>query len=268
MLADQRRQAKMNRDILLIFDFLKRDLKAQYAGSTLGLGWFVLGPLLQIAIYAGIFGVVFKTRPMVGETEAPYVVFLCSALIPWTTYSSTIIRLSGNFLEHSQYIRKLNIPKWVFVGYVSLSSCVQFTVLYLLFLLLASSLGVTPSFSQHMLYLFFFLLGQLIATGFGLLLAVLTVFIRDLGQLIGIGIQLLFWSLPICYPESLIPQFAKSLVNLNPFFGVISSLRHSFFGTVGQLPSVLPAALISIGVIWVFAGVVYKKFGPWVVDEL
>ena len=145
----------MNKNFLLILDFLKRDLKAQYAGSALGLGWFVLSPLFQIAIYAGIFGVVFKTRPMVGGTEAPYVVFLCSALIPWTIYSNTIIRLSGNFLEHSQYIRKLNIPKWVFIAYVSLSACVQFVMLYVLFLLLSSTFGVRPSISSQILYLAF-----------------------------------------------------------------------------------------------------------------
>ena len=258
----------MNKNFLLILDFLKRDLKSQYAGSALGLGWFVLSPLFQIAIYAGIFGVVFKTRPMVGGTEAPYVVFLCSALIPWTIYSNTIIRLSGNFLEHSQYIRKLNIPKWVFIAYVSLSACVQFAMLYVLFLLLSFTFGVKPSISSQVLYLAFFGIGQILATGLGMLLAVLTVFIRDLGHLVGIGIQLLFWSLPICYPEELIPQFATQIVSLNPFFPVMSSLRHAYFGASGQLMSALPMAFVSIFVIWTLASLAYKKLGPWVVDEL
>jgi lipopolysaccharide transport system permease protein len=252
----------------LIIDFLKRDLKAQYAGSVLGLGWLFLGPLFQITLYAAVFGLVFKTRPMVGSTEVPYVVYLCSALIPWTIFSNTIARLCGNFIEHSQYIRKMNIPKWVFVAYVSLSSCVQFAVLFMLFLLIALIFNVNLDALGIFSYLISFSAGQFIATGIGLLLAVLTVFVRDISQFIGIGLQLLFWGLPICYSENLVPENMRDIVMVNPFWSTITNLHNSIFSQHFIIPSVWAHFLIAALMIWGIAALAYKRIGPWIVDEL
>jgi lipopolysaccharide transport system permease protein len=252
----------------LIIDFLKRDLKAQYAGSVLGLGWLFLGPLFQIALYAAVFGLVFKTRPMVGSTEVPYVVYLCSALIPWTIFSNTIARLCGNFIEHAQYIRKMNIPKWVFIAYVSLSSCVQFTVLFILFLFIAYIFNVHLDTLGVLAYLLSFSAGQVIATGIGLLLAVLTVFIRDTSQFIGIGLQLLFWGLPICYSENLVPESMREIVMVNPFWSTITNLHNSIFSQHFLMPEVWAHFFIAAALIWGIAALAYKRIGPWIVDEL
>lgn len=252
----------------LILDFLKRDLKAQYAGSVLGLGWLILGPLFQIALYAVVFGLVFKTRPMVGSTEVPYVVYLCSALIPWTIFSNTIARLCGNFLEHGQYIRKLSVPKWIYVTYVSLSSCVQFFVVFCLFIGIAVFFNVPLTPLGIMKYLVSFAGGQLIATGMGLILAVLTVFVRDLAQLVGIGLQLMFWGLPICYSANLVPEAMKKIVMLNPFWSTVTNIHTSLFSRDPFNSSAWAHVLLALVIIWSIAALAYKRIGPWVVDEL
>jgi ABC-type polysaccharide/polyol phosphate export permease len=252
----------------LILDFLKRDLKAQYAGSVLGLGWLFLGPVFQIALYAVVFGLVFKTRPMVGSTEVPYVVYLCSALIPWTIYSNTIARLCGNFLEHGQYIRKLNVPKWIYVAYVSLSSCVQFLILFCLFLVIAVFFNVPLTPLGLMNYLVSFAGGQLIATGIGLTLAVLTVFVRDVSQMVGIALQLMFWGLPICYSANLVPESMNKIVMLNPFWSTVTNIHAGLFSNDSVNPSVWAHAVSALVFIWGIAALAYKRIGPWVVDEL
>jgi ABC-type polysaccharide/polyol phosphate export permease len=227
-----------------------------------------VGPLLQIALYSVVFGFVFKSRPMAGASELPYVVYLCSALIPWTIYSATLTRITHTFLEHAPYLKKLSIPRWVFVGYVSLSQLVPFAVLFSLFLGLCFVFSVSVSVTGLALYVATFLLGQLLVVGFGLVLATLMVFVRDLGHLLPLGLQLLFWAMPVCYPEHLVPQAAKPLLWLNPFAPLTLALHASVFGSAGEVFRALGSTVVYCGVAWALGAFAYKRLGRWLVDEL
>ncbi|TVR17420.1 MAG: ABC transporter permease, partial [Planctomycetota bacterium] len=46
----------------MLWLFVRRDLREQYAGTMLGGAWAVLQPLLQIAVYWWVFGVVWALK--------------------------------------------------------------------------------------------------------------------------------------------------------------------------------------------------------------
>src|SRR4029453_8102405 len=46
----------------LIRQFVRREVEARYRGSTLGWRWSLLNPLLLLAVYTFVFGVVFRAR--------------------------------------------------------------------------------------------------------------------------------------------------------------------------------------------------------------
>ena len=57
----------------LLLALTLRELKARYRGSVLGYFWSLVQPLLLLAVYSFVFGLVFKSRSAGAE---PYALFL------------------------------------------------------------------------------------------------------------------------------------------------------------------------------------------------
>ena len=53
----------------LILQMTKRDVVGRYRGSLLGLAWSFLTPLIMLAVYTFLFGVVFKARWGAGRAK-------------------------------------------------------------------------------------------------------------------------------------------------------------------------------------------------------
>ena len=53
----------------LILQMTKRDVVGRYRGSLLGLAWSFLTPLIMLAVYTFLFGVVFKARWGLGQAK-------------------------------------------------------------------------------------------------------------------------------------------------------------------------------------------------------
>jgi len=51
----KKRVNRLYRNILLAFDFAKRDFKQRYVGTGLGQFWYVLSPIIMIFLYTVIF---------------------------------------------------------------------------------------------------------------------------------------------------------------------------------------------------------------------
>lgn len=46
----------------LIFNLTKRDVESRYRGTSLGIVWSLLNPVIMLSIYSFIFGFVFKAK--------------------------------------------------------------------------------------------------------------------------------------------------------------------------------------------------------------
>src|SRR5947209_1180993 len=64
----------------LLFYFAWRDVKVRYKQSALGVIWVLIQPVVQMVIYAAVFG------RLVGlpSEGVPYAVFAFAGLAPWT----------------------------------------------------------------------------------------------------------------------------------------------------------------------------------------
>jgi lipopolysaccharide transport system permease protein len=95
---------------------------------------------------------------------------------------------------------------------------------FLLFLLC-----IPYQFSWHILLLpLIFYLQQILAFGLGMLAAVFVVFLRDLKEFLDITMQLWFWTTPIVYVKSILPERVAKLIALNPFTA-ITDAYHAIF---------------------------------------
>ena len=84
---------------------VQKDVRGKYKKSILGVLWSFLYPLLQIAVYAFVFGTIL------GASEDNYAVFICCGLIPWTFFSTSINRCAFTMIENSNILKKVYFPR-------------------------------------------------------------------------------------------------------------------------------------------------------------
>jgi lipopolysaccharide transport system permease protein len=200
------------------------DVRTRYAGSGLGPVWNILQPLALILIFTLVFSTIMR-RMDVGGVH--YTVYLCSALLPWAAFGDCLARSANAFIANAIYLRKLPIPEQVFVAQTALSAAISLAISFSLLVLLAMALGHMPSW--HWLLLPFpmaLLLG--LGFGIGMVLGTINAFIRDVGQLVPIVIQIGFWSYPIVYHESFLPEAVQRVLPWNPVYPFLHSIRELF----------------------------------------
>ena len=101
---------------------VKKDVGGKYKNSFLGVLWSFVNPLLQIAVYAIIFPLIMRNG------QPHYTLFLCSALIPWTFFSTVIIRSSSTMIENANIIKKVYFPREILPISVVTSEAVNFVI--------------------------------------------------------------------------------------------------------------------------------------------
>src|SRR5919204_365654 len=68
----------------------RHDLRSRYKGTALGFAWNFAIPLLNLAVFYLLFGVLLGQRPRTGSGEQNYAIFLFVGLLPWTFFASSL----------------------------------------------------------------------------------------------------------------------------------------------------------------------------------
>ncbi len=200
------------------------DVRTRYAGAGLGVFWNLLQPLSMILIFTVVFTGIM---PQAAQLGAPYPVYLCSALLPWSALSECINRGTHSFLTNAPYLRKLPIPEQVFVAQTALSTAIGLALSFAALILVAVILGHMPSWHWLLLPAPLLLLMGL-GFGLGLALGTLNAFIRDVGQAVPILLQIWFWLYPTVYHINNLPTGFRRAVKFNPIYPYMESIRDLF----------------------------------------
>ncbi len=196
------------------------ELRYRYAGTGMGLFWNVLHPLVTILLYTIVFSWIFPKR----FHEESYVLYLTSGLLAWRILSDTIRRGSNTFVENSRYMKRMTIPAEVYVATVVLTSTLLLVIYYLLFLPFTFLFDKIPGWS--LLFLPALLLSiQLLAFGITLICANFRALFPDVAEIINAILPLWLWTLPIIYPETIIPESVRRWLFLNPPYTFIRGIQ-------------------------------------------
>lgn len=211
------------------------DLRNRYAGSTGGALWNVLQPLLMIAVFTVVFTSIMARPAAPGGDDVPYVVYLCSALLPWYALAECVTRGTHALSANALYLRKSAMPEQVFVAQTAVAGAMSLAVSFTLLILVALAFGHQPAWTWLLLPV---PLALLIALGFGvaLALAAVYVFIRDVGQAVPVLLQAGFWTFPIVYHAEQLPGWAHRLLPYNPVYPALTGVRELFL--FGRVPGV------------------------------
>ena len=201
---------------------IRNELISRFARSKLGGLWMIINPLAQVAIYALILSNVLAAKLPGIDNKYAYAIYLMAGLLAWTLFNEIISRCLNLFIEQGNLMKKMSFPRITLPTIVVGSSLLNNILLFIAMLGIFALLG--HQFSTAMLWLIpLTLTVVMLALGIGLILGVMNVFLRDIGQVIPIILQIWFWFTPIVYPENIIPESYRHLLNLNPMYPLTSA---------------------------------------------
>lgn len=213
----------------LLWQMTVRDVASRYRGSALGLFWSFGTPLLMLAVYTFVFGVVFQARfGTSAAAENPstlqFALTLFCGLIIHALVAECLGRAPSIILAHTSYVKKVVFPLEILPVMVLASACFHFlmsTGVLLLGLVLAHG-----SLPQSALWFPLTILPLLpLLLGVNWVLAALGVYLRDIGQLSGLLAMLLMFLSPIFYPVEALPEAFRPFMYLNPLTPIIEAAR-------------------------------------------
>jgi lipopolysaccharide transport system permease protein len=204
------------RHFALVMQMARRDVASRYRGSFMGLFWSFFNPLLMLAIYAFVFGVIFKSRWNAQTTNSyQYAVVLFAGLNINTLFSECANRATTLVAENASFVKRVVFPletlTWSTLG----------SALFHLFVSTLVLLAISPVFMGGIPWtalLFPIVVACFLpfVAGTVWLLASLGAYLRDLRQVVGIATTALLFLAPILYPATLIPERYRFALYFNP----------------------------------------------------
>ena len=236
---------------------IEAQIKVRFRRSVLGLAWFVLNPLIFMALYAFVFGAIFSSE------RANYRLFLLAGLFPWQAMTAGTAASLKSLLMGTDLLKKAQFPSEILpltTAGASLVNLVMVLVAYAFYMILRGF----PVMSNIHWLLLAFILQSLLLVGLSFVLGSLNVFFRDLEQIVGFMIWIWFFLTPIIFPLARIyGDKGKWIEFLNPMAPIVETYQKAFLGT-GAPPykPLLASFLISVTLI----GVGWRLLRHWQFD--
>lgn len=236
----------------LIITLIKRDVLGFYRGSTIGIFWSLIKPMIMLIVYTFVFSVVFKAKWSGGSgSQTEFALLLFTGLLIYNFFAECISKASDLILNNHNYVKKIIFPlevlPWVLIGSALFHFMVSLSVWLIAYLFLFGLPHLT------ILYLPLILLPLILLTvGISWTLSALGVFLRDISQIISIILPVLMFLSPIFYPISSLPIKFQFLLNLNPLSPTIEIARDIlFWGVPPNLETLYISLIISILTAWI-----------------
>lgn len=218
----------------LIRYLVSADLKKKGRDTLFGNVWWILDPLLQMAVYVVLVSIIFK------RSEEDYALFIFAAILPWKWFSSAIGDAILSVSGQDKLIKQVQFPKLVLPVAAILAGIVQFA--FGMIPLGALLVLLYPDRISMALFLIpIVAVVQLIFTlALGILAAALNVFFRDIGNLSRHALRLWFYLSPALYGAAVIDEIAGShqyiaqAIKINPFYAILNGYRSVIY--YGEAP--------------------------------
>jgi lipopolysaccharide transport system permease protein len=239
------------------FDLLRAlvgsQLKVRYYQSVVGIGWMFINPLLQMFVYAYIFGSIF------GNQRASFKLFLLAGMLPWRLFADGLSAAVRTLTTNGTLLKKAPFPSELLPVAAVASGLITFIIVFVVYI---GFLAFQDSLMLNGLpwVLLALVIELVFLVGLALLGSALNVFFRDIEPLVGFLIWIWFFLTPIVYPIGRLgPDEAKIVLGLNPMAGVITTIQHALLrqGTP-PLDPLLAASTIA-GLVLALGWWVYRR---------
>jgi len=247
----------------LLADFVRRDLRARYVGSSMGFFWSVIFPIINLFVYMFVFKIILNARwsdHQGGETVA---VIMLMGIIVWSAFAESMSRCTNCLVDNSNLIQKVVFPSEVLPTYIVVSSLINMIIslpvvllalLYLIYISpetdptllerarLAGDDGFHITWTLVFVPVLIFLQGCF-TVGLGMFFATLNLFWRDTFHLMGVALTVWMFSTPIFYPALKVSMEGYGwMLLINPMHWLIDMYREVILN--GHVPNGLDLGLL------------------------
>jgi lipopolysaccharide transport system permease protein len=238
----------------LFGSLFRRDLRAKYRGSVLGLAWSLLHPLVLMGVYLLVFSLLWRVAE-VGSGD--YWLFLLCGLPAWVFFATATEASAPSLLENANLIRKVRFPRQLVPLSIVATHLVSFGVM--LAIVVALSLVTLPEARATVwLVIPLGVLFACIVAGFALAVASLNAIFRDVEHVLSALLLPWFFLTPVLYSLEQLPGVddypaAEVVLHwLNFLTPPIEAMRAVLF--LGEAPALgdtiytVAGALVALGV--------------------
>lgn len=243
------------RDFGMLINLFRMALTDRFLGSSLGLIWAVLSPLMLMGIFVFVFTFVFPSRLPGRDGALPFVIWLISGYAPWLGLSEGLSSATSSVTGSAGIVKNIAFKSELLPIVGAMLGLVPLSVgLALVFILkIAAGESLSPALITLPIVIG---LQLLFVSGIGLFLGALNVFLRDTSLALPSVLTMLLFASPIFYPLSSYPAVAQAILIYNPFYVLAECYRAPILA--GNLPhlwmiaylTLLSAALIAGGLWW------------------
>src|SRR5437660_7596537 len=90
----------------LFSQLVSRELRRKYKGSSLGVLWYLVNPLVLLGAYTLMFGHVLKVQNI-----PDFPIFLMIGIVVWTFFQQSLLSASESLIDQGALVRKARFPR-------------------------------------------------------------------------------------------------------------------------------------------------------------
>lgn len=233
----------------LVRELVSRDLKVRYKRSFLGVGWTLLGPLLQMAALTVALSALMRVQ------IRNYPVYFLAGTLFWTFFSQSTGHAANLTTDALELSKRVYLPRSAFVAASIGVALVNLALSLVPLLAIGVATGLPPGSTWAFLPVAI-LVGAAFTAGVGLVVFTLACRFVDVRDTYLVLLQPWFFLTPIIYPREIVPEQFRAFVRFNPMTYLVEMFRAPIYD--GWLPGwktvlfSVVAAMASLALGWWF----------------
>ncbi|WP_316275395.1 ABC transporter permease [Actinomyces urogenitalis] len=275
------------RVIDLTLRLTQRSVASEFKGTALGRLWSFINPLATVAVFALIFGVVFRGSVPPGRYSGidSFALWIGIGVICWNFLSAGVINGMNAIVANAGLLTKVYLPRQVLVYSAVLSLVVDFVFELAVLVVIAVIAGGPRVLLMVPLLIVITALVAAFSMGLGMILAAATVYFRDVAHLWQIFNQVWMYASGVVFSLSMLDQVQNRLFDmgwqfngqpipittifrLNPAETYLEAFRSCLYEFAVPSPGVWLACVVWGLGFFVFGHMVFNRISGRIVEEL
>ncbi|MFT5048922.1 MAG: ABC-type polysaccharide/polyol phosphate export permease [Chlamydiales bacterium] len=112
----------------LLKEFVVRDLKARYVGSSMGFFWSVVFPIINLFVFMFVFRLILKARWSDHQGPIEVALVMLAGIVVWSAFAETVSRTTNTLVDNANLIQKVVFPSELLPVYLTLSSLINMLI--------------------------------------------------------------------------------------------------------------------------------------------
>lgn len=239
------RRRPLKRYLSLILYKTYADLRAESERTYAGFVWWIVEPVVSMAVYFLVFGVIMK------RGTPDFVQFLFVGLVPWRWLHTGVMHGANSILSERSLMQQVYLTKLVFPVVSFLTDTFKFLVVFLLVIAFVWVSGFAPNVTYLALPL---VLGVqfLLVAGLAILFAGIGPLVPDIRIVLDNLVRLWFFLSGVFYDMDRFSESAQVYLRMNPMAVLLESYRDILL--YGQWPDFARLGWFSLLSVAILAG--------------